>query len=96
MDVGLIDNSTGRFREFKEHVDIYGDHADSMDKFVGRFKHYLKQEKMLFVEVQMATDGRATMNDFLKEIRPLVVLITDVSFVIESMSLRHNQPLSSY
>ena len=86
MDVGLMDNSTGRFREFKDHVDLYGDHAASMDTFVNRLQALLEAREDAFREVQMATDGRATMNDFLKEIRPLAVLITDVSFVIESMS----------
>ena len=41
----------------------------------------------------MATNGRATMNDFLKEIRPMVVFITDVSFVIESMSFTEQSTL---
>ena len=86
MDVGLIDHSTGRFRQFKDHVNIYADHAESMDTFVERLQALLEAREDAFREVQMATDGRATMNDFLKEIRPLAVLITDVSFVIESMS----------
>ena len=58
--------------------------AASMDTFVERLQALLEAREDAFREVQMATDGRATMNDFLKEIRPLVILITDVSFVIET------------
>ncbi|MBT2730749.1 type VII secretion protein EssC [Bacillus sp. ISL-75] len=86
IDVGLIDNAASRFRMYKENVNLYADHAGSMEEFIEQLQQLFETREDAFHQVQMATNGRATRNDFLKEIRPMVVFITDVSFVIESMS----------
>lgn len=86
IDVGLIDNASSSFRGFKENLDIYANDVSTMDVFVEQLQQLFETREDAFRQVQMATNGRATMKDFLKEIRPMVVLITDASFVIESMS----------
>ncbi|MBV7509286.1 type VII secretion protein EssC [Bacillus sp. sid0103] len=93
IDVGLIDNAASRFRMYKENVNLYADHAGSMEEFIERLQQLFETREDAFRQVQMATNGRATRNDFLKEIRPMVVFITDVSFVIESMSFTEQSTL---
>ncbi|WP_040205556.1 type VII secretion protein EssC [Neobacillus jeddahensis] len=95
IDVGLIDNSSSRFRVYKESVNLYADHSETMDVFVERLQHLLETREDAFRQVQSATNGRATRNDFLKEIRPMVVFITDVSFLIESMSFTSQSALAN-
>ncbi len=86
IDVGLIDNASSRFSGFKENVNIYADNTLRMDHFVEQLQLLSETREDAFRQVQMAMGGRATMKDFLKEIRPMIVLLTDVSFIIESMS----------
>lgn len=87
IDVGLIDNASSRFSGFKENVNIYADTDQEMDGFVERLQQLLETREDAFRQIQLASDGRVTMKDYLKEIRPIVVLITDVSFVIDTMFL---------
>lgn len=87
IDVGMIDNAATRFGTYKEHVDMYAENSEAIDLFAERLQGLFEAREDAFREVQSATGGRATTTDFLKEIRPLVVLITDVSFVIDSSSL---------
>ncbi|WP_026677556.1 type VII secretion protein EssC [Fictibacillus gelatini] len=87
MDIGMIDNSSGRFGSFKNNVDIYADSGAAIEDLVDRLQALSETREDAFREVQRETDGRATMGDFLKEIRPMIVFITDASFVIDSISL---------
>jgi len=93
--VGLIDNVSSRFRVYKENVNLYADHAETMDVFVERLQQLFETREDAFRQVQTATNGRATRNDFLKEIRPMIVFITDVSFIIESMSFTSQSMLAN-
>ncbi|ULT57356.1 type VII secretion protein EssC [Neobacillus drentensis] len=86
IDVGLIDNASARFRGYKESVNIYAGTAIEMDDFIERLQQLLETREDAFRQVQQATDGRVTMREFLKELRPLVVLITDVAFLTQSLS----------
>ena len=86
IDVGLIDNASSRFRGFKESVNIYAGTSVDMDSFTERMEQLFETREDAFRQVQMATDGRVTMKEFLKEIRPMVVLITDVAFLTQSLS----------
>ncbi|WP_144555513.1 type VII secretion protein EssC [Bacillus sp. X1(2014)] len=95
IDVGLIDNVSSRFRVYKENVNLYADHAETMDVFVERLQQLFETREDAFRQVQTATDGRATRNDFLKEIRPMIVFISDVSFIIESMSFTSQSMLAN-
>ncbi|MEH7180129.1 type VII secretion protein EssC [Neobacillus vireti] len=87
IDVGLLDNASSRFSGFKENVNIYADTDLEMDGFVERLQQLFETREDAFRQIQSASDGRVTMKEYLKEIRPMVVLITDVSFVMETMSL---------
>ncbi|MGE6260579.1 type VII secretion protein EssC [Heyndrickxia sporothermodurans] len=86
IDVGMIDNGTSRFNLYKEHVDLYAGNREAMDIFVERLQNLLEAREDAFQQVQMETNGSATINDFVKEIRPMIVLLTDASFVINTMS----------
>ncbi|WP_160724841.1 type VII secretion protein EssC [Bacillus sp. USDA818B3_A] len=86
IDVGLIDNASSRFRGYKESVNIFAGSAVEMDDFIERLQQLLETREDAFRQIQMATDGRVTMKEFLKEIRPMVVLITDVAFLTQSLS----------
>jgi S-DNA-T family DNA segregation ATPase FtsK/SpoIIIE len=65
-----------------------------MDIFVERLQQLFETREDAFRQVQLATNGRATKNDFLKEIRPMVVFITDVSFLLEFMSFTEQSTLA--
>ncbi|MBL5768608.1 type VII secretion protein EssC [Heyndrickxia sporothermodurans] len=86
IDVGMIDNASSRFSIYKENVDIYAENRATMDVFVERLLELFEAREDAFRQVQLETNGRATMNEFMKDIRPMIVLITDVSFVINTMS----------
>lgn len=86
IDVGLIDNVSSRFRGFRESVNIYAGSAIEMDDLIERLQQLFETREDAFRQVQLATDGRVTMKEFLKEIRPMVVLITDVAFLTQSLS----------
>jgi len=87
IDVGLIDNASSRFRGYRESVNIYAGSSVDMDSFTERMEQLFETREDAFRQVQMATDGRVTMKEFLKEIRPMVVLITDVAFLTQSLSV---------
>ncbi|WP_066057194.1 type VII secretion protein EssC [Robertmurraya korlensis] len=86
IDVGLMDNASSRFRVFKDHVNLYAGTSVEMDDFTGRIQQLFEAREDAFRQVQLATDGRTTVRDFLKEIRPMVILLTDASFLIDSLS----------
>ncbi|MFB6468431.1 type VII secretion protein EssC [Cytobacillus sp. Hz8] len=94
IDLGLIDNRSARFQIYKDNVDLYAGDEATMDQLVNRLQQLYEAREDAFREVQMATNGRATLKDFLHEIRPMVVLMTDASFVIESMSLMSQATLA--
>lgn len=87
LDIGLIDNLSTTFRFYKETVELYADDEASMDEFVSQLQQLYENREDAFREIQMVTNGRATLQDFMKEIRPMVVFVTDASFVIERMSM---------
>lgn len=86
LDVGLIDNAASGCSGVKDLVHLYADTADEMDLFVERLQKLWETREDAFRQVQLASGGRVTLTEFLKEIRPMVVMITDVSFVAETMS----------
>ena len=94
IDVGMIDNASTRFGAFKENMDIYAKDNADMDVFVERLQGLYETREDAFREVQIATEGHATVTDFLKEIRPMIILITDVSFVIDTASLTTQETLA--
>lgn len=87
IDVGLIDNASIRFSMYKENADMYANNSTTMEQMVEELQRLYEAREDVFREVQNTTDGHATINEFLQEIRPMVVMLTDVSFVIESISL---------
>ena len=87
IDVGMIDNASTRFGAFKDNMDIYAKDNADMDIFVERLQSLYETREDAFREVQIVTKGHATVTDFLKEIRPMIILVTDVLFVIDTMSL---------
>lgn len=94
IDVGLIDNSSTRFGAFKDHVDLYAKDSGEIDVYLERLQNLFETREDAFREVQTATDGHATINDFLKEIRPMITFITDASFVIEELSMTSQETLA--
>jgi len=94
IDVGLIDNASLRFSGLKENVNIYANTEVEMDGFVERLQQLFETREDAFRQIQSSSDGRVTMKDYLKEIRPIAVLLTDVSFVIETMSLTTQSTLA--
>lgn len=94
IDVGLIDNASSRFRAYKEHVNLYAGTSMEMDDFTERIQQLFEAREDAFRQVQAATDGRTTVRDFVKEIRPMVVFITDVSLLIDSMSFTSQSLIS--
>ncbi|WP_210470765.1 type VII secretion protein EssC [Sporosarcina sp. 6E9] len=94
IDIGLIDNASTRFGAFKENVDLYAKDSGEIDVFLERLQNLFETREDAFREVQAATDGHATINDFLKEVRPMITFITDVSFVIDEVSLTSQETLA--
>ncbi|CDQ40394.1 type VII secretion protein EssC [Virgibacillus salexigens] len=87
FDVALIDNASVRFGMYKENTDMYAHDATSMEDVTERLQKLFEAREDAFREVQDNHEGYATVNDFLKDVRPMVVLITDVSVVIDSLSI---------
>ncbi|QTN00543.1 type VII secretion protein EssC [Sediminibacillus dalangtanensis] len=87
IDIGLIDNDSLRFAAHKQHTNIYADGEISMEEMAGQLQQLFEAREDAFREIQSSTGGQATVNDFLEEIRPIIVLVTDASHVIDSMSL---------
>ncbi|RDW16461.1 type VII secretion protein EssC [Oceanobacillus arenosus] len=87
MDVGLVDNASVTFGKYKEYVDIYADGATALEEFVERVQNLFEARQDAIREVQNTAHGQATISKFTKEIRPMIVLVTDVSYVIETLSL---------
>lgn len=86
IDVGLLDNAAAAFQLYQNHVNLYADNGASMDLFVAKIQELYEAREDAFRQIQLETNGRATIRDFKNQIRPLVVLITDASFVVETMS----------
>lgn len=86
IDVGMIDNASSRFGIYKEYTDLYAGDASNMDILVEQIQALYETREDAFREVQASSDGRTTLNEFREEARPMIIFITDVSFVIETMS----------
>ncbi len=94
VDIGLIDNASSGLRGYKENVNIYADTASSMEEFVERLQQLFETREDAFHQIQAATNGQAALSDFLKEIRPMIVLITDMSFIIDTLSFTAQETLA--
>ncbi|MUK87585.1 type VII secretion protein EssC [Ornithinibacillus sp. L9] len=94
IDVGLIDNQSARFRTYKENTNVYAGDPTSMEEFTVCIQELYEAREDSYRETQSKTDGQATVNDFLQEIRPMVILVTDVSYVIDNMSLSTQTTIS--
>lgn len=94
IDVGMIDNASGRFSMYKEQVNLYADTTASMDMLIERIQELFEAREDAFRQAQIAHNGQITRNQFLKELRPLVIFITDAGFVIEGLSSLNQTVLS--
>ncbi|SDZ50479.1 DNA segregation ATPase FtsK/SpoIIIE, S-DNA-T family [Evansella caseinilytica] len=86
IDVGLIDNTSVRFAMYKENVNIYAYEAAEMEEMTEQLQALYDAREEAFREMQVATSGQATVKDFHQELRPMVILITNVSHILEAIS----------
>ncbi|WP_018664842.1 type VII secretion protein EssC [Heyndrickxia acidiproducens] len=87
IDVALIDNDASAFLPYRDHANLYADSMDSLEVLAARLQELYETREDAFRRLQTETNGRATIREFVKETRPLIVFVTDVSFVSETMPL---------
>jgi S-DNA-T family DNA segregation ATPase FtsK/SpoIIIE len=83
VDVGLTDNQSVSFKKFKENTDIYADNATALEEFTEKLQSLYEAREDAFLEAQN-NDSEAVLDD---KIRPMVVMVTDVAHVIETVSM---------
>lgn len=88
IDVALTDNDSSAFHTYRDHVNLYADNSDSMDMLAARIQELYETREDAFRRLQSETGGHATIRTFVKEARPLVVFVSDLSNVIEKMPLQ--------
>jgi len=86
IDVAMIDNATTRFGSQKDKVDLYAHDEITLEELLEKTQGLFEAREDAFREIQAQTEGKATVLDFVKEVRPLIILLADASFVIESLS----------
>jgi len=84
IDVAMIDNASSSFRKYKENVNIYADNSASMDILIETLQQLFETREDALRHTQSGAN----------EIRPMIVLITDASFVIEEMSMSAQSTLA--
>ncbi|MEN2768989.1 type VII secretion protein EssC [Ornithinibacillus xuwenensis] len=94
IDVGLIDNQSTRFRAYKDNTNVYASDSTTMEDFAISVQALYEAREDAYREAQSKTNGQVTVNDFLQDIRPMVILITDVSYVIDHVSLSTQTTIS--
>lgn len=95
IDVGLIDNTSGSFGMYRDRFNIFADESSSMDDFINQLQSLYEAREDAFKELQDDTEGRATISEFLQELRPMIVLMTDAVFVINTLSSTTQQTLAN-
>lgn len=93
IDVGMIDDASTSYGLYKQHMDIYAKDSTEIDIFVERLQALYETREDAFKEVQSVTEGQATITDFLQEIRPMIILIPNVSFIIDTVSITTQENL---
>jgi len=86
IDTGLIDSRTSRFSSQKDSVDIYASDEASMEEMIERLGNLLEAREDAFQLMQNDSGGQATLSGFLEQVRPLVILLTDAPYTIETLS----------
>ncbi len=94
IDVGMIDNASSSFRRYREKVDIYADHAGEIDAMTEKLQELFEAREDAFRQAQATVGGNLTRKEFLSELRPMVILITDAVFVVETMSMMNQTTLA--
>ncbi|WLV24297.1 type VII secretion protein EssC [Aciduricibacillus chroicocephali] len=94
IDIALMDNATSGFASRKEKADLYANDGATLEEMLERLQALFEAREDAFREVQSNTDGRATLADFMKGIRPLLIILTDAGFTIESLSMTAQEKLA--
>ena len=92
MDFRLIDNAHGRFWPFASQVSRFADRKETLDGFVEQLQQDFQLREAAFREVQKAHG--TPLKEFLLQIKPVVVFVTDVMYVIEEMSAVNQEILA--
>lgn len=81
VDVALIDNQSLSFKKYKEYANLYADDATTLEELTGQIQALYEARQDAYLKAQ--NDGV----ELDEEIRPLIILITDVSHVNDTVSL---------
>ncbi|MGG0650752.1 type VII secretion protein EssC [Bacillus mycoides] len=86
-DIVLFDNSTMRFNGSKDAVAQYVSNREELDEVTAGLRNVWKRREEAFIEIQKESNGQLSIHEFKKQLRPIVVVITDVSFITSIMSV---------
>lgn len=88
VDVGLIDNQSISFKNYKDNADIYANDATDLEDIIAKLQSLYEARGDAFQEAQ---SNSADLNE---EIRPMIVMVTDISYVIETVSMNAETTLA--
>ncbi|MGF9963743.1 type VII secretion protein EssC [Bacillus rhizoplanae] len=85
-DIVLFDNSTMRFTGSKEVAAQYVSNGTEMEEVAVALRNVWKRREEAFIEMQKESNGQLSIHEFKKQLRPIVVVITDVPFINSTMN----------
>ncbi len=94
IDVGMFDNASSSFRRYRDRVDLYADQAGEMDSVTEKLQELFEAREDAFRQAQTDAGGNITRKEFLNTLRPMVILITDAVFVVDTMSMMNQTTLA--
>lgn len=87
VDIALYDNSSNRFQQYRNNVNIYAGEETAMNSASAQMVSVLEAREDGWKEIQRASNGEITLKMYVEELRPMYVLLTDSIYAVEQMSL---------
>lgn len=87
VDIALYDNSSNRFQQYRNNVNIYAGEETTMNSASAQMVSVLEAREDGWKEIQRASNGEITLKMYVEELRPMYVLLTDSIYAAEQMSL---------
>jgi S-DNA-T family DNA segregation ATPase FtsK/SpoIIIE len=85
-DIVLFDNSTMGYNGSKDAATQYVSNREEMQEVSSELRNVWKRREDAFIDIQKERNGQLSIYEFKKQLRPVVVVITDVPFITSIMN----------
>lgn len=95
LDFALMDNQAATYLPYKKNVNLFANDSTSLESMIAQVQGLYEARQDAFKQLLAETNGQTLMQDFVHQLRPMLIFLPDISNVLSTMDSKVETSLAN-